>query len=114
MVTWLENKRRYRRYKERTRQLPANSQAAVHALERYLNHLGGIEDGNSAADMLEHLVELFEDGAASGTPVREIVGPDPVEFADAIARHYPQDRWKRKERGRLTNAIKRAAGETSN
>ena len=43
--------------------------------------------------MLEDLVDLFEQSAASGTPVREIVGDDPVEFADAFLRNYPQGQW---------------------
>jgi DNA-binding ferritin-like protein (Dps family) len=43
--------------------------------------------------MLEDLADLFEQGAASGTPVREIVGEDPVEFADAFLRNYPEGQW---------------------
>ena len=61
--------------------------------------------------MLEDLADLFEQGAASGTPVREIVGEDPVEFADAFLRNYPQGQWIVRERDRLTSAIERAAGE---
>ena len=34
--------------------------------------------------MFEDLVELFEQAAADGTPIREIVGDDPVEFADTF------------------------------
>ena len=29
-------------------------------------------------------------GAADGTPIREIVGDDPVEFVDAFVRNYPK------------------------
>ncbi len=61
--------------------------------------------------MLEDLADLFEQGAASGTPIREIVGEDPVEFAEAFLRNYPQGQWIVRERDRLTSAIDRAAGE---
>ena len=55
----------------------------------------------------------FEQAAASGTPVREIVGEDPVEFAEAFLRNYPQGQWIVRERERLTSAIDSAAGEDS-
>jgi hypothetical protein len=49
--------------------------------------------------------------AANGTPIRDVVGEAPVEFAEAFARNHPDDRWIIRERERLTNAIERAAGE---
>ena len=61
--------------------------------------------------MLEDLVDLFEQSAASGTPVREVVGADPVEFAEAFLRNYPQGQWIVRERDRLTSAIERATRE---
>jgi DNA-binding ferritin-like protein (Dps family) len=61
--------------------------------------------------MLEDLADLFEQGAATGTPVREIVGEDPVEFAEAFIRNYPQGQWIVRERDRLTSAIERAEKE---
>ncbi|HET7013545.1 MAG TPA: hypothetical protein VFI65_06525, partial [Streptosporangiaceae bacterium] len=53
---------------------------------------------------------LFEQGAASGTPIREIVGEDPVEFAETFLQNYPRGQWIVKERERLTSAINGAAG----
>ena len=40
--------------------------------------------------MLEDLADLFEQGAADGTPIREIVGEDPVEFVETFVRNYPE------------------------
>ena len=68
-------------------------------------------DGDSAASMFEDLADLFEQSAANGTPIREIVGEDPVEFAEAFLRNYPEGQWISRERERLTSAIERAAGE---
>ena len=39
--------------------------------------------------MLEDLADLFEQSAANGTPIREIVGDDPVEFAEAFLAELP-------------------------
>ena len=80
-------------------------------MERYTNYLGGLGDGDSILSMLDDLADLFEQGAADGTPVREIVGEDPVEFAEAFLRNYPAGQWITRERERLTRSIERAAGE---
>ena len=106
----LEQKRRYRQYKARVERLPAGYRTAVDALQRYSYYFGhGTAEGG--VSMLEDLADLFEQGAASGTPVREIVGEDPVEFAEAFLRNYPEGQWISRERTRLTSAIDRAAGE---
>jgi DNA-binding ferritin-like protein (Dps family) len=59
--------------------------------------------------MLEDLIDLFEKGAANGTPVRTIVGEDPVQFVEDFLRNYPVSAWINTERERLTDAIDRAA-----
>jgi DNA-binding ferritin-like protein (Dps family) len=106
----LGQKRRYRQYKARVERLPEPYHAAVDALQRYSYYFGhGTAEGGLT--MLEDLLDLFEQAAANGTPVREIVGEDPVEFADAFIRNYPQGQWITRERERLTSAIDRAAGE---
>ena len=105
------DKRRWRDYKARTRALPTNYRTAVEALERYLMYLGPA-DGDSAASMFEDLADLFEQAAADGTPIREIVGEDPVDFVEAFLRnYYSKSGWIIRERNRLTSAIDRAAGD---
>jgi DNA-binding ferritin-like protein (Dps family) len=59
--------------------------------------------------MLDDLAELFEQSAANGTPIRDVVGTDPVEFAETFLRNYPQGSWIARERERLTTAVDRAA-----
>ena len=103
-------KRRWRAYKARVRQLPENYRATVEAIERYLMHFGPM-DGDSAASLLEDVADLFERAAADGTPIREIVGEDPVEFVEALIGNYEKGGYVTRERERLTNAIKRAEGE---
>ena len=106
----ITEKRRYRQYKARIEQLPADYRTAVAALERYSNYLGGLGDGASILSMLEDLADLFEQSAANGTPIREVVGEDPVEFAETFLQNYPKGQWISRERERLTNAIDRVAG----
>ena len=104
------DKRRWREYKARTKRLPDNYRAAVEAIERYLMYFGAV-DGDSAASVFEDVADLFEQAAADGTPIREIVGEDPVEFVDALVRNYEKGGYVTRERERLTNAIARAAGD---
>jgi DNA-binding ferritin-like protein (Dps family) len=63
--------------------------------------------------MFEDLLDLFEQSAANGTPIREIVGEDPVEFLEAFVQNYPDGQWRTRERNRLISAIERAAGENT-
>jgi DNA-binding ferritin-like protein (Dps family) len=98
------DKRRWREYKARTRQLPEDYRTAIDALERYLMFFGSA-DGDSAASMFEDLAYLFERAAADGTPIREIVGEDPVEFAEAFLQNYSKGGWVTREQERLTQAI---------
>ncbi|HTU72622.1 MAG TPA: DUF1048 domain-containing protein [Trebonia sp.] len=108
---WIQHKRRYREYKARAERLPASYRTAIDAVERYTHYFPGPGTGESVLAMLEDLIDLFEQSAASGTPVREVVGPDPVEFAEEFLRNYPQGSWISRERERLARAIERAAGE---
>jgi DNA-binding ferritin-like protein (Dps family) len=107
----IAEKRRYRQYKARTRQLPANYRTAIDALERYLTYFGAITKGDTLASMLEDLADLFEQSAANGTPIRAIVGDDPVEFAETFLQNYSEGQWINRERERLNDAIDRVAGD---
>ncbi len=104
-------KKRWKAYKARTKELPANHRAAVEAIEHYLMHFVPI-DADSNASMFEDLLDLFEQALANGTPIREIVGEDPAEFADAFAQNYSEAGGAyipASARKKLTDEIARAA-----
>lgn len=105
-------KRRWREYKARVRQLPPTYRTALDAIERYLMYLGPA-DGDSAASMFKDLADLFEQAAADRTPVRAVVGDDPVEFVETFLRNYSKGGWVTRERERLTTAIDGVAGNES-
>lgn len=107
----LEQKKQYRQNKTRVEQLPADYRAAATALERYLMYFGAITKGDVLLRMLGDLTDLFEQSAADGTPIRAIVGDDPVEFAETFMRNYTGGQWINKERERLVRAIDAAAGD---
>ncbi|MFN8183398.1 MAG: DUF1048 domain-containing protein [Candidatus Nanopelagicales bacterium] len=104
------DKRRWHQYRARVGRLPANYRTAVGGVERYLMRFGPT-DADSAASLLEDVADLFEQAAAHATPVREVVGEDPVEFVDALIRNYTSGGWVAKEQQRLIHAIDEAAGD---
>jgi DNA-binding ferritin-like protein (Dps family) len=112
MVKWRDKKKRYQQYKARKAELPASYQVAVGAVERYAIHFGP-GTGETLVPMLEDLIHLFEKGAADGTPVRTIVGDDPVQFVEDFLRNYPASVWINTERERLSDAIDRAPASGS-
>jgi DNA-binding ferritin-like protein (Dps family) len=107
----LGEKKRYREYKQRVKQLPDNYRQAAAGLERYLLHLGPSSDSTSLIAMLNDLADLLEQSAASGTPIRDVVGSDPVAFAETFMENYGGGSWIRKERDRLAKSIDRAEEE---
>ncbi len=109
----LEQKKQYREYKARTKQLPEDYHTAIDALERYLMYFGAITKGDTLVSMLDDLADLFEQSAANGTPIRAIIGDDPVEFAETFLQNYSEGQWINKERERLIDTIDRAAGDTA-
>ncbi|MVA76239.1 DUF1048 domain-containing protein [Auraticoccus sp. F435] len=106
----LEQKKQYRQFMARLEALPEPYRGAAKAFHRYFLHYGGFVEGDTLVTMLGDLADLWERAAADGTSVRDIVGDDPVGFAEDFTRSYEGARWIDKERQRLTEAIDRAAG----
>jgi len=110
----LEQKKQYRQYKARIEALPEPYRAAAKALQRYFTYSGGMTDGETTLKMFGDFADLWEAAAADGTPVRAIVGDDPVEFAETFAQAYTGKQWIDTERARLTRAIDQAADDADN
>ncbi len=104
----LEQKKQYRQYKARIEALPEPYGTVAKALQRYCMCYGGITDGETGMKMFDDFADLWERAAADGTPVREIVGHDPVEFAETFVQAYDGKQWIDKERARLTKAVEDA------
>lgn len=108
----LDDKRRWRAYKARVAQLPAPYRTAVAGIERYLMYTGGQDGGAQLMAMFDDLGDLFERAALDGTPVREIVGEDPVAFVEEFKANYGLGKWLSTEQRRLTDSIAKAEAET--
>jgi DNA-binding ferritin-like protein (Dps family) len=101
-------KRRWRQYKARVRQLPPGYRAAVEAIQRHMMYFVPA-DGENDLSRFEDLAELFEQAVAQGTSIRDVVGENPVEFVDDFVRNYTVGGYiPVRARKRLTDAITRA------
>ena len=107
----LEQKKQYKQDKARIEALPEPYATVAKAMHRYVMYYGGITDGETLMKMFGDLADLWERAAIDGTPVRAIVGNDPVEFAETFAQAYSGRQWIDKERKRLTDAIDQAAAD---
>ena len=110
----LEQKKQYKQARARLEALPEPYASAGEAVNRYLMYFGGVVEGDVIVRMFVDLADLWERAAADGTPVRAIVGDDPVAFAESYAEAYGGRRWIDKERARLVSAFDEIEkGETS-
>ena len=107
----LEQKKQYRQYKARINALPEPYGAVAKATERYLMYSGFPSEGDVMMTMFGDFADLWERAAIDGTPVVEIVGDDPVTFAEEFTQAYGGKQWIDKERARLNKAIDEAEGE---
>jgi DNA-binding ferritin-like protein (Dps family) len=112
VVGSLQQKKQYRQLRNRIEALPEPYRAAAKAIHRYFMYNGStVIEGDTAITMMSDFTELWERAVEDATPVRAIVGDDPVEFADSFAEAYTGKRWIDKERARLTEAIAQAERE---
>ena len=109
----LEHKKQYRHFVARIDALPEPHRSAAKALHRYVLYCGGFTDGDTLIRMFGDFADLWERAAADATPIRAIVGEDPVDFAETFARAYSGKQWIDKERARLLAAILEAEGSES-
>jgi DNA-binding ferritin-like protein (Dps family) len=119
-MTWIEHltgsfedKKRWRAYKARKQQLPSSYRTAIDGIERYLTYAGAVSKGDVLVQMFEDLADLVERAAADATPIRELVGDNPVEFAEEFLDNYSDGQWISTERTRLNESIDRAVADES-
>lgn len=106
MTTMIQDKKRYKRFLQATQALPAPYAETLQALQRYIWNFA---KSGAIMDALEALLHMFQESAAEGVPVRQVVGDDPVEFAENIMAQYPDDLWLVKYRDQLRRSVEEAS-----
>lgn len=101
----LSQKKQYRQDTARIDALPEPYGSVAKAMHRYITYFAGVTDGDTLVTMLGDLADLWERASLDATPVRDIVGDDPVGFAETFAQAYAGKQWIDKERARFVAAV---------
>ena len=78
----IEGKKQWRAHMARVKALPPDYQIVYKEIQRYLFKVGPIDlpDGR----LLSEIVDFFEEGAATGKGVLELIGNDVAAFCDDL------------------------------
>lgn len=101
----LADKKRYKQFLKDTQALPVPYAETVNALTKYIWNFAG---SGAAMEVLEEVLHIFQESSVENVSVRQIVGEDPVEFAENIMSQYPEQLWLIKYRNRLRQKVAEA------
>lgn len=96
----IEQKRIYRQYRARVDALPSDYKTTMKAIEKYF---WTVAKGDGMLNILESVLEMFENAVADETPIEAVIGEDIADFADSILADYPEETWLDKQREQLRN-----------
>lgn len=108
MINYLKKmraeKQEYRRYKRAIKQLPPRYQAAMTALDKYMWSFAGDDQFIHA---MWDVLQIFQESSLEHVAVSDIVGADPVAFAQDIMDNYADHLWINKSQTKLRQNFKR-------
>jgi DNA-binding ferritin-like protein (Dps family) len=83
----IEGKKQWRAHVARVEALPPDYRIVYKEMQKYLFKVGpvGLLDG----DLLSGIVDFFEEGAADGKSVTQLIGADVAAFADGLIKDSP-------------------------
>jgi DNA-binding ferritin-like protein (Dps family) len=83
----VEGKKQWRAHMARVQALPPDYRIVYKEMQKYLFKVGPVNlaDGN----LLSDIVDFFEEGAAAGKGVLELIGTDVAAFADNLIKDSP-------------------------
>lgn len=79
----IEGKKEWRAHVARVKTLPQDYQIVYKEIQKYLYKVGPVELSDGFG-LLSGIVDLFEEGAASGKGVLEVTGQDVAAFCDEL------------------------------
>jgi DNA-binding ferritin-like protein (Dps family) len=78
----IEGKRQWRAHVARVKELPADYRVVYHEIQKYYFKVGPVD--LTEGDLLPGIVTFFEEGAAAGKGVLELIGTDVAAFCDDL------------------------------
>ncbi|MCR2805759.1 DUF1048 domain-containing protein [Paenibacillus soyae] len=81
----IEGKKEWRAHMARVKALPKDYQIVYREIQKYLFKVAPVELSDGT-DLISGIVDLFEEGAASGKGVLEVTGQNVAVFCDDLIR----------------------------
>lgn len=83
----IEGKKKWRTHMARVRELPPDYRIVYTEMQKYFFKVGpvGLDDGT----LLSGIVDFFEEGAATGKGVLDVIGTDVAAFCDDLIKDSP-------------------------
>ena len=83
----IEGKQQWRAHLARVKALPEDYQIVYKEMQKYLFKVGPVDLADGT--LLTGIVDFFEEGAASGKGVIELIGSDVAAFCDELIKDIP-------------------------
>ncbi|WP_068617924.1 DUF1048 domain-containing protein [Paenibacillus tuaregi] len=119
----IEGKKEWRAHVARVKALPQDYQIVYKEIQKYLFKVGPVEltvesnhglDHTKGAGLLSGIVDLFEEGAASGKGVLEVTGTDVAAFCDDLIKDSKtyMDIYQESVNQQVSKAMKKVTDKT--
>jgi DNA-binding ferritin-like protein (Dps family) len=83
----IEGKQQWRAHLARVKALPEDYEIVYKEMQKYLFKVGPVDLADGT--LLTGIVDFFEEGAASGKGVIELIGSDVAAFCDELIKDIP-------------------------
>jgi DNA-binding ferritin-like protein (Dps family) len=106
----IQGKKEWRAHVARTKALPQDYQIVYKEIQKYLFKVGPVEL-TEGTGLLSGIIDLFEEGAASGKGVLEVTGGDAAAFCDELIKDSKTyaDLYQESVNQKVNKAMKKAA-----
>ncbi|WP_033295720.1 DUF1048 domain-containing protein [Amycolatopsis jejuensis] len=83
----IQGKKQWRAHLARVKKLPPDYQVVYQEMQKYFFKVGPVE--LTEGSLLQGIVDFFEEGAAAGKGVLELIGDDVAAFCDDLVKDSP-------------------------
>ncbi len=108
----IEGKKEWRTHMLRVKALPQDYQIVYKEIRKYFFKVGPVEL-TEGTGLLEGIIDLFEEGAASGKGVLEVTSSDVAAFCDGLIKDSKTyaDLYQESVDQEVANAMKKVTGK---
>ncbi|KGR74166.1 DUF1048 domain-containing protein [Ureibacillus sinduriensis] len=105
MIGSLDDKREWKALESRAKALPSEYSNAYKAIQNYLWTVDSPTDWKDTNRIFGGILDLFEEGAAEGKKVTDLIGENVAAFCDDLVKD--EQTWNDKYRKKLNDTIGR-------